>query len=220
MNNHSERNYSEISYKIIKGLNYYSVIVFMIFFTSNTVSAQTNGSFKDKRDGKSYKWVKIGNQTWMAENLAYSPKAMDYYNLEKEDSNLISYGCLYKWETAQNVCPAGWHLPESKDFEELAAFIGSKPGIKLKAKTGWLGEDSNGTDEYCFSAVPAGHLSSRNELIHLGYQGYWWSATKAAPSAKGKPLAFLFYLSSILDSANVFSQNIEVAASVRCIRDK
>jgi len=35
--------------------------------------AQEIGTFIDKRDSTKYKWVKIGEQLWIAENLSYLP---------------------------------------------------------------------------------------------------------------------------------------------------
>ena len=52
------------------------LIVSLTLFTScqeDDPFSGDSGTFKDKRDGQVYKWVRIGDQIWMAENLAYIP---------------------------------------------------------------------------------------------------------------------------------------------------
>ena len=116
--------------------------------------------------GKTYKTVKIGNQTWMAENL----------NFETEKSyDWTVSGRLYDWEPATKACPSGWHLPSNEEWKVLVTAVGGEKtaGKYLKAKSGW--KFGNGTDDFGFSALPGGiGLPDGLGNDHLGY---WWSAT-------------------------------------------
>ena len=122
----------------------------------------------DKRDGKTYRTVKIGNQTWMAENLNYAGDGIGHC-YDDVSENCETGGRLYKWDVARDVCPEGWHLPSKKEFETLFSAVKrvydkyDKAQYSLadmfKATSGWKNDYSRwtqGLDVVGFSAVPAG----------------------------------------------------------------
>ena len=89
----------------------------------NSCYNKDSGVFIDERDSKKYKWVRVGNQVWMAQNLAFnagsgcSPFRHRRRQAEKK-------GYLYDWPTAMKVAPKGWHLPTLEEYEQLIKFIG------------------------------------------------------------------------------------------------
>jgi uncharacterized protein (TIGR02145 family) len=118
------------------------------------VFAQQKGSFVDARDKKTYKTVKIGTQTWMAENLNYHGEdgflglcSGDEPNKKiKKPENCKKYGRMYSWEEAIAACPENWHLPNDKEWQTLVDFAGGDTiaGKKLKTKSGWKEYDFSG----------------------------------------------------------------------------
>jgi len=182
-------------------------------------------SIKDSRDGKTYKTVKIGNQTWMAENLNIDlPDSKCYDN---KPDNCIKYGRMYNWETAMKACPSGWHLPSKDEWQTLENFVGDGDAKKLKAKSGWSPDDEkkdgNGTDNYGFSALPGGEWtdycadvcdSSDVGFINVGSFGYWWTATNG-----GAYGAYFRRMENFSDSVSDFDYDEASLFSVRCLQD-
>jgi uncharacterized protein (TIGR02145 family) len=125
------------------------------------LNAQT-GTFTDSRDGKIYKTVVIGNQTWMAENLNVDrfrngdviPEAKSMREWKKADKegrpswcyyknkteNGIKYGKLYNYHAildTRGLAPVGMHIPNYKELEILLSSVKDKSGIQLKSNSGW-----------------------------------------------------------------------------------
>lgn len=197
------------------------------------VSEGRCGTFTDSRETptKEYRWVKIGTQTWMAENLAYLPSVSaisnksnfsdKYYVYDydgtvvaeaKASSNYTKYGVLYNWTAAKVACPTGWHLPDTTEWNTLETYVSKdSAGVKLKATSGWSTSNISGTDSYGFSALPAGHYGSSNYTGLLGYTS-WWTATK---DNFGDPYnREINYLKPSIDKGSSYSYS---GLSVRCV---
>jgi len=167
-------------------------------YADGSVFEAENGIYSsiliDTRDGKEYRTVAIGSQTWMAENLNYNASGSVCY--EKNESYCWKYGRLYRWEKAKKeACPRNWHLPSEDEWEVLVNFAGGEKfaGKKLKAANGWdydyeNGSIGNGTDNYGFTALPGGLGYNYDVKGWFGYRtpgifsnvgifGSWWSSS-------------------------------------------
>jgi len=137
-------------------------------------------SFTDSRDGKKYKTVTIGKQTWMAENLNYNANGSKCYN--NDPAYCQKYGRLYNWNTAMKACPMSWHLPSNEEWQVLVNLAGGNKvaGKKLKAASGW-NSNGNGQDTYGFSAMPGGTgAADYYSFSYVGTNGGWWSSTESS----------------------------------------
>ncbi|MDR2584499.1 MAG: PEGA domain-containing protein [Fibromonadaceae bacterium] len=181
----------------------------------NSVSPQLRGgsSFTDSRDGKKYRVVKIGTQTWMAENLNYNASGSKCY--DNSESNCQKYGRLYDWKTAKTSCPKGWHLPSKAEWEVLTESVGGeeKEGKVLKARSGW---NSNGYDydKYGFSALPGGYGNLRGDFNYVSYTGYWWTASENFSSG-----VYYRYMGYNDERASWGNRDKNHLFSVRCLQN-
>lgn len=159
-------------------------------------------TFTDLRDNHQYETLKIGDQWWMAENLAYLPSVRPssiisetepycyVYDFEdtiiadaKATDNYQIYGVLYNWPASLDACPEGWHLPADEEWTILTDYLGGAniAGGKLKetGTTHWVGNLS-ATNTSGFTALPGGWMSPHvtfGDFRNLHYVVDFWSST-------------------------------------------
>lgn len=172
----------------------------------------------DDRDGQVYQVVKIGTQCWMAENLNY--ETPNSFCFDDKTLNCDSYGRLYKWEDAENACPAGWHLPSNAEWVRLTDELGGVEiaGGKLKTEgtTTWQTPNEGATNETGFNGLPSGSRGSGGAYDNLGTQCYFWTST-SAPSND----AFATYrgLSYVNAEVGDYRGDKRFSFAIRCVRN-
>lgn len=152
-----------------------------------TVSNVDYGTLTDSRDGKNYKTVKIGNLTWMAENLNYDNSATATGSIDSSfcydgiPANCTKYGRLYQEYAATAVCPEGWRLPTADDWRDLTNAVKEEFGDNngsLRAVGEWentiFGDNVTATNASGFSALPAGYRAKTGEYDGQGTKAYFW----------------------------------------------
>jgi uncharacterized protein (TIGR02145 family) len=187
----------------------------------------------DARDGKTYRTVKIGGRTWMADNLSYQTEYSYCYG--NDGLNCDDYGRLYGYEAATEACPPGWRLPSRGEWDSLGVAVGGtrsdgdEPGLfvwkgisrKLKARDGWKShgvKSGNGYDHYGFSALPGGGIrgytiSGSFARPVAGFAGVWRTATEAEDRGT--------YIRIMVNQSGDVTEAIDEGGkfSVRCVKD-
>ncbi len=162
-------------------------------------------SFVDARDNQVYRYVKIGNVTWMKDNLRFA-SANSFCNQEF-GGGCNKVGRYYTIEELPTLCPEGWRMPKSKDFTAMQKSCKKNPGFCL-----WHEFEKLGSDEIGFSALAMGrydlHVSKYSEV---GAQAYFWSES----NGKAKDV---FSLKKGEYASSIVRAEKSDAFTVRCIK--
>jgi uncharacterized protein (TIGR02145 family) len=206
--------------------------------------------------GENYPTVKIGTQCWFAKNLnigsfvtATSAPDTSCSSIQKfcygnNESNCTTYGGLYSWpqamcgaqaESAQGICPSGWHIPSDPEFVTLVNYLGpggcsTYPGGNYPHDTfcGAPAGDRMKVSSLCQGRTPCGD-SGFNSLLggYFGYdtgpvfgsigdQGSFWTSSGTGGGEAWRRGVALDY--SGVDGSYYWT-SITGGRSIRCVKD-
>lgn len=161
-------------------------------------------SVVDNRDGRVYKMIKIGNKTWMTENLKWECQGSFLY--DDIAKNLKKYGLLYTYDASRNACPAGTHLPRKQDWDSLAKVADPKEmgiaGDRLMKKT-----------NPGFAAIMGGYRNGKGKYIDMESIGCYWGANNTV-SFNVVLGGVNFYIGNSFEK-----DDYKNSYSIRCVKD-
>jgi len=161
-------------------------------------------SVVDIRDNRVYKMVKIGNQTWMSENLKFKCEGSFVY--DDQQKNFKKLGCVYTYEASKNACPSGSHLPSKQEWDTL---------VKTLDPT----EQNIAVDKLLKKSYPGfmisigGFRNSKGKYVALNSEGWYWGSDNT------------IYINGDVSGATLFinekidKKELKNAYSIRCVKD-
>jgi uncharacterized protein (TIGR02145 family) len=196
------------------------------------------GTVKDY-DGNVYHTVKIGDQTWMVENLK-TKHYNDGVEINYVDNNATwgtltipaycwydnnedgykDYGALYNWYAASSskLCPAGWHVPSQSEWETLVTYLGGYDlaGGKLKESgtAHWVSPNTSADNSSGFTGLPSGSHYTNGSFYYLGKFGWIWSITESS-ATEAWHIYMQYNTGAIVGKAGTKADGF----AVRCIKD-
>lgn len=156
-----------------------------------------------KIDEKTYNTIKIGEQNWMAENVALKTENSLCYN--DDSKNCDTYGRLYNFDEAKEVCPEGWHLPSFNDYKYLVSYVYNVRMLRSRDK--WTDKADKGLNWWGFNLLPAGG-HEKGDFFDITYSSYLWTNE-----------GYVFEVRYHAELAQYTEKNAKSAFSVRCIED-
>lgn len=197
----------------------------------------------DGRDDEIYTTVVIGEQTWMAQNLRYTPDTTKSecmsVTVESDEELRLTCGNMYNWLTIMNldceiiteydpvnhpetsletqshqgICPEGWHVPSEDEWRELLNYVDDKLDLLSSSWSGYVHQATNKTG---FNILAS---QEDDNVVRI--------ATSTGIFIKGLSVKGLTDVTAIGISSNDVGPWIEVAAMVierknfyvRCLMD-
>lgn len=213
-------------------------------------------------DGNSYHTVQIGSQCWLKENLRtthyangdaipYANSDYDYnnpYYYRNTNVDETVYGLYYNWPAVMNgaassesnpsgvqgVCPDGWHVPSTTEWNQLFTFVSSDNSYwcddnsesivkALASPMGWnsywyscgVGNDPSTNNSTGFSAVPSGYRSSGEYYYDVSVCTHFWTSTRCYDWSAYR----VYFCYDWTGGVSVNYNDNCYARSVRCVRN-
>jgi uncharacterized protein (TIGR02145 family) len=183
--------------------------------------------FTDPRDNKAYQTMQIGSQCWMSSNLDFGFTIDD---LTPQTDNclaerylhtsifVVQYSKFYQWdelmqytttEGAKGLCPPGWHIPTSAEWDQLLTFYDG-PGLAASPMKDTL--LTHGFDSYQTGFQYLNNLWAFTTGNFAGSM-YWTSTLSGADRAIARGL------NEYNPSVSRYSAARGNAFGVRCLKD-
>jgi uncharacterized protein (TIGR02145 family) len=194
------------------------------FLVGEVISAQ---------GGKIYPYVRIGNQTWIAENVLKTTGAIT-----------LPTNARFNWSDAQKACPDGWKLPSNDDWDALVAAAGGQnAALNLRVENGVGGENwisnpvapatsgfraidkvissTNNRDKLLIDVTLKNGQAGPTVVSGGDVYAAWWSATEnvVTPGAIANDAYFKAIIDDNISVYTGIFNKLATTPNVRCIKE-